>query len=109
MESERAGHPTRRRRPRAKKRYFPRVDVLSRYEDKRQFRRRFRLNTEIVEEIAADFGRSEFAPLGCTRGGGLSHVQRVSRIYYEIRMSLICWVEALKDQWHLGRSLFRRW
>ena len=109
MESERAGRPTRRRRPRAKKRYFPRVDVLSRYEDKRQFRRRFRLNTEIVEQIAADFGRSEFAPLGCTRGGGLSHVQRVSRIYYEIRMSFICWVEVLKDQWHQGRSLFRRW
>ena len=33
--------------------------------------------------------------------------KRVSRIYYEIRMSLICWVEALKEKKTQSKCMFR--
>lgn len=65
-------------RNRRARRYYPRVNPLTRFETERKFRRRYRLDKEKVREIADDFGRSRYAPRGMRSGGGLSNEERVS-------------------------------
>ena len=56
----------------------PRVKPMVRYQGEGKFRKRFRLSREKVHELAADFGRAQFATQGTSIGGGLSHEEHVS-------------------------------
>ena len=57
--------------------YYDRIHPFERYTDAK-FLARYRLTKELAGRLADDFGESAFATFGRSRGGGLSHRDRVS-------------------------------
>lgn len=68
------------------KKFRERKDPFIEYERETDFRRRYRLSKEIVENLADEFGRSAWATKGSRKAKGLSHRERV-RILKEIIMA----------------------
>lgn len=54
-----------------------RKDPFVDYERERDFRQRYRLSKGTVEELSAEFGRSQWASKGTKKAKGLSHRERV--------------------------------
>lgn len=61
--------------------FYERVNPLVRFEREEKFRRRYRLTKNTVRELAAEFGQTLFATRGYQSGGGLTHEERVTKIF----------------------------
>lgn len=62
------------------KNFRERVDPFEAFTTERAFRQRYRLSKGMVETLAEDFGRSEWATQGKKNSGGLSHRDRVRTV-----------------------------
>lgn len=65
---------------RMRREYFPRIHPFLRYHEAK-FQARYRLSKEIARNLADEFGRSQYATWGMPMGGGLSHQDRVTKLF----------------------------
>lgn len=66
----------------ARRIFRDRKDPFEEYERESEFRRRYRLSKAAVEELAEEFGRSQWASKGTKKAKGLSHRERVKQFCY---------------------------
>lgn len=58
--------------------FLERRDPMESFVTEKAFRQRYRLSKGIVEQLAEEFGQSQWATKGTRSSKGLSHVERVS-------------------------------
>lgn len=80
MDRGRRGRRGGRRRTKV---YYPRVNPMSRYDDKK-FIARYRVSKEVVRKLAREFRASGLCSTYSRRGGGLSVEERVSKTVISI-------------------------